>query len=235
MNTKLNQFEEAFHKEYHSIGESAKKRREGVLHGEHKILRNLPFVIAAVIVLAMLSSFLLVVIFSDINQYDPSDSKIIRTGYFVENLKGDTMDVSFSWRVPNDRAINVAIFNAGEYPEKINLLKEAIISENFTEIPDERPGKDAVFVYYDGWKGAIQSINVDDTKIDVPQNFDFIESDIYEGDISVTLSSLANINVFESSSISYATINPSTAFLIPSTGAPGTTASSAITAPLTFF
>ena len=99
MNTKLNKFEEAFHKEYNSIGESAKKRRDGVLHGEHKILRNLPFVIAAVIVLAMLSSFLLVVIFTDINQYDPSDSKIIRTGYFVENLNALVEGFSFGSKV----------------------------------------------------------------------------------------------------------------------------------------
>ena len=97
-----------------------------------------------------------------------------------------------AWLLVGD-ILDVNIQNANEYPEKIPLIENVIMSK-------DKITKSTLFdndlVYYKGWVGALESIHVENTERQVPKKFSIIESGKGEGDITITLSNLKNNDGF---------------------------------------
>jgi len=195
----LEGFEGKFRKEYASLSDNAKRKRESSqvdllqesiqqTKKHHDITKKLTLVIASAVVAMVIIAGFFVMNIDNFQSGDFTGTNTLRTGYYVENLKGDTMDVSFSWRVPDNRQLSVEIINSEEYPDKTTLLKTAISSDK--SIPTFNEQGDEV-LSYEGWEGAINSLDIDKTEIYVPRNFEFLESGGV-GDITITLSGLAN-------------------------------------------
>ena len=112
----------------------------------------------------------------------------IKSGFFTDNLEGDAMGYWAAWLLVRD-VLDVNIQNANEYPEKIPLIENVIMSK-------DKITKSTLFdndlVYYKGWVGALESIHVENTERQVPKKFSIIESGKGEGDITITLSNLKN-------------------------------------------
>ena len=195
----LKSFEEAFHKEYNSLADNAKRKREGTqvklleenikqTQKHHDVTKKLTLVIAFAVIAMVIGIGFFVLNIDNFTSSDLTGNQL-RSGYYVENLKGDTLDVSFSWRIPDNRELVIEVINAEDYPEKIPLLEYVILSD---EVVDGITGENNVLPTYVGWKGAMDSINIDETSITVPRNIQFLESGNGAGDITITLSNLAN-------------------------------------------
>ena len=194
----LKSFEEAFLKEYHSLGDIAKSKRDGTqvklleenikqTQKHHDTTKKLTLVIATAVIGMVIISGLFYLNIDNFASNDLTGNQL-RSGYYVENLKGDTLDVSFSWRVPDNRELIIEVINAQDYPEKIPLLQQVILSDETVDVD----GEDSTVPNFVGWKGAMDSIDVDETKFFVPRNIQFLESGNGAGDITITLSNLAN-------------------------------------------
>jgi hypothetical protein len=128
-------------------------------------------------------------------QYQLSNLGTIPTGYVIQNLRGDTIDTWLSWRLVPDAVLTVGIVNANNYPDKVELIKEVILSEESIEIDDSLlhkglPGSTSV--YYVGWTGALKNAAKNPTQLYIPSKFEVIESVQGEGDITIVLASEKN-------------------------------------------
>lgn len=124
----------------------------------------------------------------------PSDEKTsFNTRLFVENLRGDTVDTWKSWRLVDD-TLNVNIVNSKGIPDgKINVITNAITSEEILEIDDSfshKGPKGSTSIFYSGWAGALEQAAKTDVLYNIPVNFNVIQSYGGEGDIIITLSNL---------------------------------------------
>ena len=119
-------------------------------------------------------------------------SSEFKTKHLIENLKGDTVDTWKSWKLVGT-TMNVNIVNAKGIPdEKVDVIKNAIASEEVIEIDDWLTGKGfrgESSEYYVGWAGALNKIE-NNTTFQVPKKFNIIESSTGEGDVIITLSNL---------------------------------------------
>ena len=69
-----------------------------------------------------------------------STSKIT-SGYVIQNLKGDIITTWLSWHLTDGDILHVHIMDADKYPEKIEIIKNAILSTKVLEIDDSLTGK----------------------------------------------------------------------------------------------
>lgn len=128
-------------------------------------------------------------------QYQIQNLGTIPTGYVIQNLRGDTIDTWLSWRLVPDAVLTVGIVNAKNYPDKVELIKEVVLSEESIEIDDSLlhkglPGSTSV--YYVGWAGALKDAAKSPTQLYTPSKFEVIESVQGEGDITIILTSEKN-------------------------------------------
>jgi hypothetical protein len=118
---------------------------------------------------------------------------VMKTRYFTENLKGDTVDTWKSWRLVGT-TLNVSILKSPRVTEhQLDVIKNAIASENSIEFDDSivhKGPKGSMSTYYEGWGGAIKSASAASTKYNLPTNFNFIDTSGGEGDIIITLSNI---------------------------------------------
>lgn len=117
----------------------------------------------------------------------------MKTRYFTENLKGDTVDTWKSWRLTGTTlAVNV-LKSPRVTEHQLDVIHNAIASDKTIEIDDSivhKGPKGSTSVYYQGWAGALKSIANEHTKYEIPTKFDFINSSGGEGDIIITLSNI---------------------------------------------
>jgi len=117
----------------------------------------------------------------------------IKTRYFTENLRGDTVDTWKSWRL-TDTTLAVNILKSPRVTDhQLDVIYNAISSERTIEFDDSivhKGPKGTTSVYYQGWAGALKSATNENTKYQIPTNFDFINSSGGEGDIIITLSNI---------------------------------------------
>ena len=117
----------------------------------------------------------------------------MKTRYFTENLRGDTVDTWKSWRLTGTTlAVNI-LKSPRVTDHQLDVIHDAISSEKTTEFDDSivhKGPKGTTSVYYQGWAGALKSATVQNTKYQIPTNFDFINSSGGEGDIIITLSNI---------------------------------------------
>jgi len=146
--------------------------------------------------LAVLPAIFLLIVFSGtlgiLTDDAEKSSPILRTKYFTENLKGDTIDTWKSWRLVGD-TLNVNILKSPRVTDhQLNIIRNAIASERAVQFDDSivhKGPQGSVSTYYEGWAGALKSIN-QETKYNLPTKFNFVSTPGGEGDIIITLSNI---------------------------------------------
>jgi len=117
----------------------------------------------------------------------------MKTRYFTENLRGDTVDTWKSWRLTGTTlAVNI-LKSPRVTDHQLDVIHSAITSEKTVEFDDSivhKGPKGTTSVYYQGWAGALKSASKENTKYQIPTDFNFINSSGGEGDIIITLSNI---------------------------------------------
>jgi len=122
----------------------------------------------------------------------------LESRYLIENLRGDTIDTWKLWFIVEDIALTVSIVNSELVSqEKINAIKDSILSEESIEIDDSLQHKGpagSTSVYYMGWKGALEQASKHNTTFNIPSEFNIIESSKGVPDITIQLTNLKDTN-----------------------------------------
>ena len=157
-----------------------------LISGKHRRLTVLGILIAI--------PFLLVSVFSsDLNSSFVNDNDIMKSGYVIQNLKGDIIDTFHSWNIPMERTLYINLVNPNVIDnDKVQIIKDAILSEKTVLLDDSlfhkaMPGSQST--YFLGWGGALKQASQTPTKFTIPTSFSINESST-TGDISIILSTL---------------------------------------------
>ena len=121
----------------------------------------------------------------------------IKSGFVIENLRGDTVDTAISWQIPDEKILYVNIIDDQHLtPERSDVIRKTIFSEEFHEIDDSelRKGpKGTTSKYYVGWMGALKDASRKPTKFPIPINLEIIsDKNNIAGDINIRLTNLAH-------------------------------------------
>ena len=121
------------------------------------------------------------------SDYTPTE---LKSGYVIQNLKGDTIDTWLSWRLVDGTTLNVNLINGEKYPNMAQIVRDVILSNESIEIDNSllhKGLKGTTSAYYVGWAGALA--NTMNSKFYIPHKFNIIESSGGEGDITIKLTS----------------------------------------------
>lgn len=184
----LKQHEKELTKEISNTKKKIRKKSKALLFTELTLL-------PVVFLLVMVSGF-----GNEFTNGFMQESENFKSKYFVENLRGDTMDTWKSWRLLGT-TMNVNIIGTNNIsPEKIEIVKNAIISMEALEIDNSinhKGPKGTSSLYYLGWQGALNDVaKRTETKYQLPLEFNVMNSDGGEGDIVITLSNLKDTDGF---------------------------------------
>ncbi len=143
-------------------------------------------------VLCAISIFLLTQqVFSySIIDFGSDDAAPMKTKYVIDNLQGDKVKTALSWKIVSGIPLAVNVVNSGIVSQdKINAIKNAILSEEKVQIDGALDGKEikSALTYYKGWTGALQQASAQPTIYAIPSSFNILESSKGEGDILITL------------------------------------------------
>lgn len=145
--------------------------------------------------LAVLPAVFLLIIFSgilDATENTQVASPTLKTRYLTENLQGDTIDTWKSWRLVGN-TLNVNILKSPRVTDhQLDIIRTMITSEKTMELDDfivHKGPRGSTSTYYEGWAGALKNIQ-EETKYNIPTNFNFINTAGGEGDIIITLSNI---------------------------------------------
>ncbi|MGI0094324.1 MAG: matrixin family metalloprotease [Nitrosotalea sp.] len=170
-----------------------KKTLTGLLKNEprkNKILRNVTIVAALGLAVFIFVSY----VPSDLQSFYNSGNTPLKTQYLIQNLRGNTVDTWKPWHLVNNQILNINILNANMVSkEKVDAIKEAILSEESVKIDNSLLGRGpvgTVSTYYKGWEGAIQNMQTEKSIFHIPTKFNIIQSPTEEGDITIVLSDL---------------------------------------------
>ncbi len=130
---------------------------------------------------------------NSIMDFTNDETTSFKTRHLIEDLRGDTVDTWKSWRLVGT-TLNVNVLNAkGLSENRIDVIKNAITSEESLEIDDSlthKGPKGFSSTYFTGWAGALKHIASKDTLYNIPTDFNVITSNGGEGDVIITLSNL---------------------------------------------
>ena len=130
---------------------------------------------------------------NSIMDFTNDETTSFKTRHLIEDLRGDTVDTWKSWRLVGT-TLNVNVLNAkGLSENRIDVIKNAITSEESLEIDDSlthKGPKGFSSTYFTGWTGALKHIASKDTLYNIPTDFNVITSNGGEGDVIITLSNL---------------------------------------------
>ncbi|TAK17561.1 MAG: matrixin family metalloprotease [Nitrosarchaeum sp.] len=155
-----------------------------IISGKRKRLTVLGILIIAPILVSVFSS--------DLNSNLVTDD-VMKSGYVIQNLKGDTIDTFHSWDIPKERTLYVNIVNPNVIDsDKVQIIKDAILSEKTISLDDSLfhkalPGSQST--YFLGWSGALKQASQTATKFTIPTSFS-INDGSTNGDIAIILSTL---------------------------------------------
>ena len=160
-----------------------------------KITRNNHMIVSAyVFPVVVMSIFLLYFALGGILDNQLIQEGQIRSNYLIQNLRGDIIDTWISWRLVDGATINVNLIDGEKYPDKADIVRTVLLSEESIEIDNSllhKGLKGTTSTYYIGWAGALGSIK-NPTKFHIPQKFNLIDSANGEGDITIRLSTQRN-------------------------------------------
>ncbi|EGG42341.1 peptidase M10A and M12B matrixin and adamalysin [Candidatus Nitrosarchaeum limnium SFB1] len=129
------------------------------------------------------------------SNHDSNPNISLQTKYLIENLRGDTTETWVSWDIIPNRVLTFTITGESASAEKINMIKDAILSEKSLLIDNSVLHKDTkgtFSTYYAGWQGAMQHASKNPTKIVIPQRFEYAEPYKGAADITINLSNARN-------------------------------------------
>jgi hypothetical protein len=118
---------------------------------------------------------------------------VIKTHFVIEDLQGSSTGNFIHWNIQNGSPLTVNIKNSNNVSDqKIQDIKNAIIStDRITEdnslLYNTQSGMKSE--YFKGWQGALETMFTN-TKYNIPEKFNLIQSNNGDGDIVVTLSTL---------------------------------------------
>jgi len=150
------------------------------------------------VVLAALtvSSFFIVSYGYDFLVNSDSKSTPLQTKYLIQNLRGDTTETWVSWDITPNRILTFTIVGESRVStEKINIIKDAILSEKSLHIDNSvfhKGLKGTSSIYYLGWKGAMEQASKNPTKLVVPDRFQYVSSSNGAADITINLTNMKN-------------------------------------------
>ena len=151
-------------------------------------LSLLPVVVLLILISGLASSII---------DFSNDEITSLKTRHLIENLRGDTVDTWKSWRLVGT-TLNVNILNAnGLSEDRIDIIKEAITSEESIEVDDSvthKGPKGFSSTYFIGWEGALKHVEKQDTLYNIPTNFNVLTSSGGEGDVIITLSNLRDVD-----------------------------------------
>ncbi|MBI5145854.1 MAG: hypothetical protein HZA84_01385 [Thaumarchaeota archaeon] len=143
---------------------------------------------------AILVTSLVVVIILSFHIYEHfyEPNLVLTSGkYIIEDMNGQQINTQVAWYTTKEEPFHVHIINSNLLtPEKIEALKNPILSEETIEIPNDvleknLPGKT---IYYKGWKGALMKANEKNASLRIPVDFKIEKSDEQLGEITIILS-----------------------------------------------
>lgn len=144
-------------------------------------------------ILIVIPFLLLSVFSSDLNSIFVTNDGVMRSGYVIQNLKGDTIDTFHSWNIPKERTLYVNIVNPNVIDnDKVQIIKDAILSEKTVLLDDSLFHKaisGSQSTYFLGWSGALKQASQTTTKFTIPTSFSINEGST-NGDIAIILSTL---------------------------------------------
>jgi len=109
----------------------AKQSQFSNIQKKIKKLRSKSLLIITVVILQLFSLIFLVPDLGLIQQSELVNINPVselKSNYSIQNLKGDTIDTFLSWRLIENDVLHVNIVNAHKYPEKIDIIKDVILS-----------------------------------------------------------------------------------------------------------
>lgn len=201
-NKKLNEAKSKFESDFsnntktHKELEQQKQILSGLVEAESKKVTKLSkkyyltIALSAVAITAIIIPYSIYSMTLIGQEYRVEDLNSIKSSYMIQNLKGDTIDTWLSWRL-TDTTLYVNILNANEYPEKAEIVKDAILSTKVYEIDDNLLGKapkGTISKYYLGWSGALKAASQESTQFPIPENVIITDDPNGAGDITITLS-----------------------------------------------
>lgn len=162
----------------------------------HLAKKNLIIIaVAALIIGVGFTAYSLYVVELVGQQYRVSNLGNLQSNYVIQNLRGDTIDTWLSWRLVSGTILNIGIINAQKYPDKVELIKEVVLSEESIEIDDSllhKGPQGSTSIYYVGWTGALKQAAKNPTQLYIPSKLGVVEASQGEGDITIILSNEKN-------------------------------------------
>lgn len=151
----------------------------------------LTIALAGIVLAAVVVPYSMYVVTLVGEEYRVQDAGSVTSGYVIQNLKGDTIDTWLSWRLVEGDIMHVNIVNGHKFPEKVEIIKNAILSIETIEIDNlllHKGPKGTTSVFYMGWVGALEKSSETPTSLFIPTKFDVTESTSGAGDITIRLS-----------------------------------------------
>jgi len=151
--------------------------------------------VAALFVAAGFASYSVYVVELVGLQYRVSNLGNLQSNYVIQNLRGDTVDTWLSWRLAPESTMVVGIIDGQKYPDKVELIKEVVMSEESLEIDDSllhKGPQGSVSTYYVGWSGALKQAAKTQTALYIPSTIQVVESRSGEGNITIVLTDEAS-------------------------------------------
>lgn len=103
----------------------------------------------------------------------------MRSGYFIENLKGEKVSTWVSWKIENDDPFHIHVMMSPEATaERIDTINEVVFSTDTINVNGQ--------TYYKGWRGAMESV-VTDTLFSIPIHYHSVITDVGTGQILIKL------------------------------------------------
>lgn len=120
----------------------------------------------------------------------------LKSGYSIENLRGDSLDTHLLWKLVKGDTIHISILNSGNLkPELTEVVKKVILSEEVIEVDNSLLHKGlqgTTSQMFLGWKGALLEASKQDTVMYIPVNFEIVEQNNSAVDITIELTNRKN-------------------------------------------
>ncbi|HLC24086.1 MAG TPA: matrixin family metalloprotease [Nitrosopumilaceae archaeon] len=166
-----------------------KKNRQ--LSRKH-VLTMAGFIVAIGIIITAYSLFVVELVGQEYRIPNPGN---VKDSYVIQNLKGDIIYTWLSWRLVDGTVLYINIIGAEKYPEKLDLIKEVVLSQKAIEIDNSlvyNGQQGSTSTYHMGWAGALANAAENKTQLYIPQKLEVIQSPTGEGDITVMLTDEQN-------------------------------------------
>ncbi|MFB5612744.1 MAG: matrixin family metalloprotease [Nitrosarchaeum sp.] len=191
--TKLNQNQKEGRQEELFLDKLVKdEERKNILLAKKNLI---VIAISAIIVSAGFVAYSTYVVSVVGSQYKIDNIGNMQSGYIIQNLRGDTIDTWLSWRLVDGSTLNVNLVDGQKYPDKAEIVRTVLLSEESIEIDDSllhKGPKGVTSTYYVGWAGALADAAKNPTDFYIPHKFNLIESQKGEGDITIRLTTQRN-------------------------------------------